>query len=66
LNDRTIHKPKGDSSEYNRRYCTYQSSGYGPTYGGGHDLYICNNCNTSNSSYSNFGHTFDATPMTYG
>ena len=26
---------------------------FGPTFGSGHDLYICNNSNTSNGSYSN-------------
>lgn len=42
---------------------TYQNQVYGApsyhaTFGGGHDLYLCDNCNTTNSSYSNFGHTY--------
>jgi len=37
-------------------YC-HQS--YGPTFGGGFDFNICENCGTTNSSYSNFGHTYD-------
>ena len=34
-----------------------RSSGYGPTFGGGHDLYIANGANANSSSYSNLGHT---------
>jgi hypothetical protein len=33
----------------------YALRGYGPTFGGGHDLHICTNSNTSNGSYSNLG-----------
>ena len=33
------------------------NSGYGPSFGGGHDLYICNNPQV-NQSRSNFGHTY--------
>jgi hypothetical protein len=32
----------------------YGSSSYGPTFGSGHDLYICDNSNSSTNSYSNF------------
>jgi hypothetical protein len=38
----------------------YGNSGYGPTFGGGHDLCIQNNSNQNNNSYSNFGHSFDS------
>ena len=38
-------------SDKNLIYC---HNGYGPTFGGGHDLYISNNCDTNNSSYCNF------------
>ena len=34
------------------------NSDYGPTFGGGCDLHITNNANTSGSSYSNLGHTY--------
>ena len=34
-------------------------SNYGPTFGGGHDIYICDNSNTSNSSNSYAGHTYN-------
>lgn len=30
----------------------------GPTFGNGHDIYICDNCNTVGNSYSNFPHTY--------
>jgi hypothetical protein len=32
--------------------------GYGPTFGSGHDLYICNNANTQAGSYTNFPHAY--------
>jgi len=32
----------------------YCATNYGPTFGGGHDLYICSNSHSCNSSYSNF------------
>ena len=37
---------------YNKdnRYNIYCHSSYGPTFGGGHDFYICDSCNSSNSS----------------
>jgi hypothetical protein len=34
---------------------TYFASGYGPTFGSSHDLYLCNNCNTLNQSYCQGG-----------
>jgi len=33
-------------------------SGCGPTFGGGIDLHICNNANTTASSYSKLGHSY--------
>ena len=33
-------------------------SSYGPIFGGGSDLYICNNPHQVNQSGSNFGHTY--------
>jgi hypothetical protein len=48
-------------------YSIYSSVGVGPTFGGGHDISICNGCNTLNSSYSNLGHSFQCPPgITYG
>jgi hypothetical protein len=37
-------------------------SGYGPTFGGGHDLHICDNPQVNQGSYSNFGHTYQLPP----
>lgn len=34
---------------------------YGPTFGTGHDIHICNNSNSTNTSYSNFPSTFGDT-----
>jgi TLD len=39
-------------------YAIYDSTGYGPTFGGGHDLYIATNSNQNQNSYSNFGHSY--------
>jgi len=40
-------------------YAMYRHSGYGPTFGGGHDLYIVTNALSSTSSYTNGGHSYD-------
>jgi hypothetical protein len=40
------------------RNAVYYSPRYGPTFGGGHDIYICNNANSRTSSSSNLGLTF--------
>ena len=34
------------------------SSGYGPTFGGGHDLHIANGANANSNSCSNLGNTY--------
>jgi len=31
---------------------------YGPTFGSGHDIVICNQSNTSNNNYANIGNTY--------
>lgn len=38
-------------------YSIYCNVSYGPTWGGGHDLYI--NLDSPTSSYSNLGHSYD-------
>ena len=48
---------KSNVYRYNR-HSIYTSSSYGPTFGGGHDIYIANNARFSTSSYSNFGYTY--------
>jgi hypothetical protein len=31
---------------------------FGPIFGGGHDIFICNNANTTTGSYSNLGNSY--------
>jgi hypothetical protein len=45
-------------------YALYTNPGYGPTFGGGHDIYISNNANANTYSYTNLGHTYQ-TPSGY-
>jgi len=40
-------------------YSIYRTSGYGPTFGAGHDLFIVNNALSSTSSYTNGGNTYE-------
>ena len=53
LDEKEIYYSKNGS---NSIYC---HSSYGPTFGGGHDFYICNNCNSSNSSYENMNNSYE-------
>jgi len=39
-------------------YAIYRSSGYGPTFGYGHDIYIADNANSNTNSYTNFGNSY--------
>ena len=59
LDDKSIYYNKSNQYEI---YC---QSDYGPTFGGGHDFYICDKCNTSNSSYDNSGYTYDTKGKKY-
>ena len=36
--------------------CKYSS--FGPTFGGGHQIYIANNANSNTNSYTNFGNYY--------
>lgn len=36
----------------------YGNNGYGPTFGGGHDIYIANSAGSNTNSYTNLGHTY--------
>ena len=38
----------------------YRYSSYGPTFGGGHDIYIANNANSNRDSYTGLGNTYTA------
>ena len=39
-------------------YAIYRLSGYGPTFGGGHDIFINDNANSNTNSYTFFGHSY--------
>ena len=41
-------------------YAVYRGSSYGPTFGGGHDIYIADNANNNTNSYTNFGSHYSA------
>eukprot|EP00826_Nyctotherus_ovalis_P037065 TRINITY_DN3354_c0_g3_i4.p1 TRINITY_DN3354_c0_g3~~TRINITY_DN3354_c0_g3_i4.p1 ORF type:complete len:445 (+),score=43.29 TRINITY_DN3354_c0_g3_i4:100-1434(+) len=43
-------------------YSIYCNPGSGPKFGGGHDISICDNSNTSNGSCSNGNHTYELPP----
>ena len=45
-----------DSSK--RQHSIYIHSSYGPTFGGGHDIYISNSASSNRNSYSNLGWTY--------
>ena len=49
------------------QHAIFCNSSYGPTFGGGHDLRICNNSHQVSQSYSSFGHTYQLpTGYVYG
>ena len=42
----------------NYDWAVYHNQGYGPTFGGNHDLYICNNYFNDNSSCAILGYSY--------
>ena len=52
--------------KYSGSNAIHCSSGYGPTFGGGHDMYISSDSNANSSSYSNLGSSFKDPQHTYG
>lgn len=40
-------------------YAIYSNSGYLATFGGGFDFYLAPGCDKTNTSYSNFGHSYE-------
>ena len=42
----------------NTSFAIYREPGYGPTFGGGHDIYIADNANQNANSYTNFGSSY--------
>ena len=48
-------------------YAFYGVSSSGPTFGGGNDIYVCNNSNTETGSHTNFGCSYNLpNGYTYG
>ena len=41
-----------------QNFTIFCHAGYGPTFGGGHDICIHSLSNANNNSYSNFGHSY--------
>ena len=41
-----------------RTQSIYSHLSYGPTFGGGHDIYISNYASSNSNSFSNLGHTY--------
>ena len=46
--------PQTGSNSYSIRF----QSSYGPTFGGGHDIYVSNSASSNSNSYSNLGSTY--------
>ena len=44
---------------YDNEYAIYSYCGYGPTFGGGHDLYIADNPHVNDESCTYFGHSYE-------
>jgi hypothetical protein len=45
--------------QINTMHSIYCASGYGPTFGGGNDIYICDYANTTTGSWSNLGNSYE-------
>ena len=51
---------KAPLKDENTAYAIFAYNGNGPTFGGGHDIYIYNNAASNTYSYTNFNHTYQA------
>jgi hypothetical protein len=51
-------EPTKFPNSQNTNYALYHHSSYGPTFGNGHDLYICNNYLNNNDSYCGLGNAY--------
>jgi hypothetical protein len=40
------------------QHAIYCNPNYGPSFGGGHDVHICNNANSNQGSYSNYSYSY--------
>ncbi|KAK8811573.1 hypothetical protein WA158_003307 [Blastocystis sp. Blastoise] len=52
-NEHGIPPTKYDNTNSDRRYAIYCKSSYGPTFGGGYDIKISNQCHNNTNSYCN-------------
>ena len=52
-------KPRKIRQKRNTAYSIYCDPTYGSTFGGSHDLHICNSANTTENSYSKLGHSYE-------
>ena len=50
----------------NKEYTVYHDLSYGPTFGGGHDLYIADKANINSSSYAQINHSYNNEKYQYG
>ena len=48
-----------------RVHSVYGGSSYGPTFGGGHDIYISNYASSNNNSQGNLGYTYSPPSRSY-
>lgn len=53
-------KTKHQLKNANGVNAVYHKSDYGPTFGSGFDIYICNSANSLSTSYSKIGYSYDA------
>ncbi|XP_022778859.1 uncharacterized protein LOC111320462, partial [Stylophora pistillata] len=45
-----------------QQYAMYRCSSYGPTFGGGHDIYVSNYAGNNQQSYTECGYTYSSPP----
>ena len=50
--------PRAGKYSSRRQYSIYNNPSYGPTFGGGHDIYISNHASSNRNSYTNLGHEY--------
>ena len=50
--------PRAGKYSSRRQYSIYNNPSYGPTFGGGHDIYISNYASSNRNSYTNLGHEY--------
>ena len=53
-----IKLPQTGKNTSRRQYSIYFNPSFGPTFGGGNDIYISNYASSNRNSYGNLGHTY--------